>query len=215
LTSSKISSAPESRHRGDSEEVAGHGFDDHGGKFVAVVGEELLGQLDVVERKRADVRLHGLGNPRAGLDPNRPKARPEVVGGRSGGGEQQRIVRPVVVALELEDQVARSPASCQPDRPHGRLRAGVGETQPVRPFEHLDDLLGGLDLGRLGHREGGAAFGRLRHRLGDVRVAVTEDHRPEAELIVDVLAAVHVEDMAALSPVDDEGLSLAPVSETG
>jgi hypothetical protein len=197
----------------DAEEVARHRFHDHRCQFVAVVVEEFAEQLDVVVRQGPDVAPDPVGDARRGLDWERAKPGAEVGGRGTRRGEEHVVVGSVIGTLELEDEVTRPPSSRQPNRMHGRLGAGVGEPEGSRPAEHLDHLLGRLDLDALGHGEHGAGRCRPRNRLGDVGVSVTQDHRAETELEVDVILAVHVDDVAGVAVIHHQRVVIAPVAE--
>ena len=79
--------------------------------------------------------------------------------------------------------------------------------------KRLHHLLGCLDLPTLGHGEAGRLARRLDHRSPDIRIAVTEDDRPESALVVDVVLAVHVDEVPRLAVVDDQSVVGPPIPE--
>jgi hypothetical protein len=118
-------------------------------------------------------------------------------------GEHQRIVVAVVCTLDLHDQIT---ARVRPHQAHGlerRLGPGVAEPPEWEP-EALRDVLADLVELRGGLREVGAEARALLDRLHDLRVGVPDHHRAVAEVVVDVLVAVEVPDVASLAAVDED-----------
>ena len=112
----------------------------------------------------------------------------------------------VIAADELDDLLAPRVAAREAQRAHRRLGAGV---------DHADELDGGIDalheLRELGLDDGRRAVARAaRHRLlqcpNDVRVRMTDDHRPPGADVVDVFVAV--EDTVALGTRDERRIAV-------
>ena len=115
----------------------------------------------------------------------------------------------MVVPLEAEHDPASGVGAGQPDRGADGLAAGVGEPHHLDAGHRVDHLLGGLDLQLVGQPEAGSEVAdRVTDRLGDDRVPVSEDHRPEAEQVVDVLRAVHVPQPGAAALGHERGVGL-------
>ncbi len=122
-------------------------------------------------------------------------------------GEHHGVVVAVVGALDLADHVAPGGRAGHPDGIHGGLGARIGEAHHLE-MEPAGDLLS-EGHGRLGgHREVGASGGRLTDRLDDPRMGVAHQHRAEATVEVEILAAVLVPDVAALTPAQIHGIGL-------
>ena len=119
----------------DPEGVAEHRLDDHRGDPLALVLEGPLHQLQVVEGQGADQRPDGLRYARARLEGDGAEARPEALDRDTGGGEEHVVVHPVVLALELDHDVAPGQPAGEPDGVHRRLGAGVGESHGVGPLQ--------------------------------------------------------------------------------
>ena len=119
----------------------------------------------------------------------------------------------VVLALELEDDLSSGETTGETDRVHGRLGAGVCEAHPIGPAQRLHHLLCSLDLETLGHGERGSTCRRGGNGGDNGLVAMTEDYRAEPALVVDVTLAIHVVDMPALTPIDDQRVLVPPITE--
>ena len=76
----------------------------------------------------------------------------------------------------------------------------------------VDDQLGELDLAGPRRAERGAAVDRLLHGIDDLRVPVSEDHRPPRADEVDVPAVVGVPEVGALA-ADHEARGAADGTE--
>ena len=118
-----------------------------------------------------------------------------------------RVVVPVVAALDLDDEVPPGERAGQVDRVHGRLGAGVGEP-PQRQTEPAGQLAGDPDrvLGGLG--EVGAAPDPVAHRGDDRRMGMSRNGSAVTAVHVDVLVAVDVVDLGALAVAHPDGLRL-------
>ena len=99
----------------------------------------------------------------------------------------------------------------QPHRRPHRLAARVGEADHVDSGDRPDDLPGRLDLQLVRQPEAGAEVGDGRgHGAGDGRVPVAEDHRPQAEQVVDVGVPVDVAQPRAAALGHERGIRLPP-----
>ena len=99
--------------------VAGKGFHDHAGDFVAVLAEGVLELLGIVVFEHKRVFGDGGRNARG-----RGIAEGEEPGARL---HEKRIGVAVVAALELDDAVAAREAACKTNGGHARFRAGAHE----------------------------------------------------------------------------------------
>src|SRR5262249_51239309 len=105
------------------------------------------------------------------------------------------VLPAVVVALEPDQQPAAGVGAGDPHGAAHSLAAGVGEAHHVDAWDGVDYLAGRLDLHRVWQSRAGSVVGDgLRHRRGYDRMAVTEDHRPETEQVVDIFVAINVPD---------------------
>ena len=115
-----------------------------------------------------------------------------------------RVLPAVVVPLEPDDQPAAGVGAGEPDGGADHLAAGVGEAHHLDAGDGVDDLGGGLHLQLVGQPRAGPELGDgPGHRLGDDGVAVPEDHRAEAEQVIDVGVAVDVGDPGAGAAGDE------------
>ena len=107
-------------------------------------------------------------------------------------------------ALELQDLVAAGERARDAQRVERGLGARAGEVDDLGARDRLDQPLREPDL-RLVEEVVGRALRQLRRdRRGDRRVRVAEQRGPGAQVVVDVLAARDVPDVAALAARDDE-----------
>ena len=84
-------------------------------------------------------------------------------------------------------------------------RCPTTRAAPSRPTRHaVADRLGQLDLARGGRAERRAVGRGALHRLDDLRVGVAEDRRAPRLHVVEVAAAVGVDEVRALAPGDEE-----------
>ena len=173
---------------------------DHAGRRAALAREAFdppLHRGGVVERHRDRQLGHGSGDARAVGQRGEVVAVADLVVG-DPDRDHDGVVVAVVGAEDLHDRVAPGQPASDPDRVHGRLRAGVDETPAGEP-EALLQLLGDDDR-ILSHRgEVRAERDALAHRRDDRRVGVALDHRAEAVVEVPVLVAVDVADPRALA----------------
>ncbi len=176
------------------------GLDDHAGDLAPPLGEHLPGELEVVER-HADDRVG-----RAGDHAGRLWHGVRVLtwpGGalRREDAHHERVVVPVVRALDLHDQVTSGRGSHDAHDVERGLGAGVAEP-PIGKPGSLGELF--RDRQRVGGRlREVRAFGHpIAHGLDDLRVGVAHHHDAVAVVVVDVLVAVDVPDLRSLTAVD-------------
>jgi len=176
--------------------VAQHRFGEDRGDLVAVGLERLVDRVEVVERHREGVLGELLGDAvRAGA----------VV--LDGALDERRLLGAVVAALHHDDLVPTGVPAGQPNRRNGRLGTGVDEAGHLDARDVAGDELGevDLDLGRRAvHRP--LADRRLDRRLHRVRQVVAVQQRAVAVHEVQVAVAVGVDDVAAVAPLDEEGI---------
>ena len=120
------------------------------------------------------------------------------------GAHEQTVAVPMVAADELHDLIAPRISARKAQCAHRRLRPRV---------HHADDLDGGIDglheLCKLRFKERRRTVTRTApHRLpeggDDLRMRMTDDHRPPRANVVDVFVAVDVIDFIALCARDKE-----------
>ncbi len=116
-----------------------------------------------------------------------------------------RVVVPVVAALDLDDEVAAGDGAHQMDGFHRRLGPRVAEP-PERQAEALAEALGDNDgvFCRLGEVRAPADL--VTHRLDDRRMSVTSEAGSVATVQVDVFGPVDVVDLRADAVADPDGL---------
>jgi hypothetical protein len=189
------------RLRQDDAAVHHGGLDDHAGDAPLVLGERPLRLGQVVERHDAHEVRERLRDAHRLRHRHGVLTRPDQVRIR-GHGEHQGIVVTVVGPLDLHDQVSAGVRPHQADRLEGGLRAGVAEP-PQREAEPLGHVLADLVELRGGLREVRPQTGPLLDRLHHLRMGMPHDHRAVPEVVVDVLVAVEVPDVAPRSPIDE------------
>ena len=109
----------------------------------------------------------------------------------------------VVAAHELEHLVAAGDAAGQAQGAHGGFGAGVDHAHHFQAGHVGHHFFGQGDFVGAGSAVAGAATGGLTHGGGDGGVIVAQDHGAPGEDEVDVLAAVHVDDVAAVGFGDE------------
>ena len=115
----------------------------------------------------------------------------------------ERVVVPVVAALDLDQPGPPGDGAHQVNGGEGRLGAGVGEA-PQREPEAAGQLLGDGDDVRHGLGEVGAGRHTVADGGDDGRVGMAGDHHAEAVVEVDVLVAVDVPHPRSAAAVDED-----------
>ena len=190
----------------DDARVHHHRLEDHRGHLPAVLGERARHRPGVVERHHDD-EIADRGRD-AGVAGNRvrPVARADLVG-LGQHRDLDRVVVPVIAALDLDDHVPSGKRSGQVNRIHSGFGAGVGEP-PQRQLEATRQLAGDPDrvLGRL--REMRSAPYPVADRGDDRRMSVPGDGGAVAAVHVDVLGPVDVVHLRAEAMAHPDGLRL-------
>ena len=177
--------------------VRGNGLDGDDRDLVFVGGHALLQRLEVVERQDQGFTGVGLGHP--------------CRGGRAKGGQtaarlhQQGVGMPVVAAVELDNLVSSCDAAGQPNRRHGRFRAGRHEPNAVRVPVVGQDEFAELVFEACGGPEGRAVGQRGRDAFHHRGVGVAKDQRSPRATKVDEFVAVGVPNVGTLSSVHEQG----------
>ena len=149
-------------------------------------------------------RHDGVGDARAGGDVRRPARRSDVAGvGRDR--DLDRVVVPVVAALDLQDQIAARDRPHEMNRVHRRLGTRVAET-PERLAEPAGELLGDEDRVFCGLCEVRPAADLGPHGLDDRGMGVTGQAGAVAAVQVDVLGPVDVVDLGTGPVTEPYGL---------
>ncbi len=192
------------RLRQDAAGVAHHRLGEHGGDAVALARDCVGQRLRVVPRQDDEVFFHAFRHARALRHRNRA-----VVGTGLGNVRMlapvHAVGKAVIHAFEADDLVALGERAGEARRVEHRLGAGVAQAHHVHARHRVDDFLRETRFVRRRQREHGAALlDEIDHGLGDARRAVAEDHRTQAEQIVDVLVAVDVGETRAFALVDEQ-----------
>ena len=136
--------------------------------------------------------------------------------GRVGHGCRERLRRarghahePIVVGaveatLELQDLLALAEGARHAKREERRLAPARRVAHLLGAWHRPHDLFGQLDRGLVEEEVRGAARHLALDRRDDGRMRVAEQHRPRAQEVVEVPAAVHVPEVGAPALLDDE-----------
>ena len=108
------------------------------------------------------------------------------------------VVRAVVAALHLDDEIAAGERARRAQRVHDRLGTGVAEAHHVDRGNAIDDDLRQSGLGLIRRRKRGAEGKTFRHGGDDRRVSVAVDQGCVVVEEIDVGAAVGVLDATTL-----------------
>jgi hypothetical protein len=132
----------------------------------------------------------------------------DAQGGDSRAGlHQQRIHVAVVAAFELDDQVPPGEAARHANGGHGGLGARVDQPDHFYRRDGVADGFGQLDFRLGGSPEAGADPERAFERREDLRMAVSQQQRSPGADVIDILVAVHVEDVGALAARDERRIA--------
>ena len=194
------------RRLGDAD-VHHHRLDDEARDVVAALVQQAPQDFEIVERH--DVRVP----PQILRDPERHRRRGRLVAaaheiGIGDDREHHRVVVTVVGPFDLDDVVAPGGGARHADRAHRRFGAGIREANLLE-LEPATQFLGQQHrvFGRSG--EVRAVVGGARDGLDDLGMRVTDDHRPEAAMRVDVLVVVDVPDVAGMPLAQVERIGVA------
>ena len=180
--------------RGNYPHVRWHRLGDHGGG--GALGEGGGHRVRIVPRH--DDRVGGL---RAG----HPGARGDPLRGEAGAGlGEEPVDMAVVGARELHDGVAARHGPREADRAHRRLSAGADHPEHLHRAEAVHHLARELHFALGRSAVARAPPRRLGDSRDDARVSVPEDQRPPRANPVDVPVPVHVDELRALAPVDED-----------
>ena len=119
------------------------------------------------------------------------------------------VVAAVVPALELHDLVAVAEGARRAQREERRLAPRRGEPHLVRARHRAADLVGKPDRRFVDEKIRRAVLELLGDGPDDRRMRMSEEHRPRAEQVVDVLASAPVPQASALRPLHHEGQLVA------
>jgi hypothetical protein len=121
--------------------------------------------------------------------------------GREAGPRlhQQGIHVPVIAALELHDQVAPGETASHADGRHGGFRARIHQAHHLDGGHGVDDGVRQVDLLLGGRAETRADGERLLERRQDLGMTVAQQQRTPRSHVIDVLVAVHVEEVRTLA----------------
>ncbi len=128
-------------------------------------------------------------------------SRGPILRGIGADREHQRVVVPVVRALDLDDHLATGVRPHETGGLERGFRAGIAEP-PEREAEALDQAVADRVEVLRGLREMRATLDLSLDRLDDLRVRVADDHGAVAKVEVEVLVAVDVPQPVAQAVVD-------------
>ena len=111
----------EPRCRGNATHVADNGLHNHGGNFVAAVGERFFYRANRVEWQRYRRLRKTFGNAGGIRNAQRRHAGARL--------HQQRIDVAVITAFKLNGEIATGEAARQTQRAHRRLGTGVHQAR--------------------------------------------------------------------------------------
>ena len=191
------------------QDAAGIGHDrlgQHARDVVALALQGLPQDVEVVPRQDDEVLVDALGHARSLGHRDRRAVRPGLVDVRVLG-PVNAIGEAVIHAFEPDHLLAAGEGAGEAQGIDDSLRARVAQAHLLHARNGGDDLVGegGLVLMRQGEHRA-AVLDRVDDGLGDPGRAVAEDHRPEAQQVVDVAIAVTVDHMGAFPVVDEQGV---------
>ena len=110
----------------------------------------------------------------------------------------------MVVALELDDLVTARIPPRDPDRAHGRFRAGRDEPHLVHTRHRTANCLCQLDFQRSGSAERRASTELLLNSVDDLWMRVSQQQRPPRPDAVQIAVAVGIVEIRAFTPLDKQ-----------
>ncbi len=122
------------------------------------------------------------------------------------GLHQQRIHVAVVAAFELHDEVAPGEAAGHANGRHGGFGAGVHQPHHLDGGDGVADRFRQLNFLLRGRAEAGADLERAFERRQDFGMPVAQQQRSPGADVIDVLVAIHVEDVAPSPRARNGGL---------
>ena len=181
---------------GDNTHVAGRRLSNNRGNLTLVVRERLTHSVQVVIGQNDGLR--------GGCGSHASRTRQCQGSHTRTSLREQRIHVTVVAARELNNLVATSHTTRQTNRSHGRLSTGRHHTHLInsarnRRVNTVDHQLSQLSLRRARRTEGQAALSRLLNSLNHLRMRVTQNRRTPRADQVNVLVAVRIVQVRALS----------------
>ena len=127
---------------------------------------------------------------------------------RAGPGlHEQRIRVAVVAAVELDDFVAPGESAREADGAHARFRARIAHANLLHARHERTNQLRHRDFERIRDAEARAFFSGGFDGGNDFRMGVAENRRPPGADVINQFIAVHVPDVRAFGPVDEERLA--------
>ena len=191
-----MQAAVETGLRGHHTHVAGRRLSNDGGNLALVVRERLTHSVQVVIRQN-----NGL---RGGSGSHASRTRQRQSSHTRTSLRKQRIHVAVVAARKLNNLVATGHTTRQTNRSHGRLSTGGHHTHLInRARNHrvnaVDHQLSQLSLRRARRTKRQAALSRLLNRLNHLRMRMTQNRRTPRADQVNVLVAVRIVQVHALS----------------
>ena len=181
---------------GHHTHVAGRRLSNNRGNLTLVVCERLTHSVQVVIGQNDGLR--------GGCGSHASRTRQRQGSHTRTSLGKQRIHVTVVAARELNNLVATGHTARQTNRSHGRLSTGRHHTHLInsagnRRVNTVDHQLSQLSLRRARRTKGQAALSRLLNRLNNLRMRMTQNRRAPRADQVNVLVAVRIVQVRALS----------------
>src|SRR5947209_3070517 len=127
-------------------------------------------------------------------------------GSHAGTGlHQQHIGMSMITAAKLENFVAASIGTCQPQGTHSRLSAGVDKAHHFNRWNALNDQLSQFVFGLRGRTKAKTPLARLYHRMHHARMAMAENHGSPGLHIVQIAVAIDIIEIGAVSRCNEDG----------
>ena len=183
------------RRRRHAAHVAGYRLYNHGCDLVPTRAESVFHGACVVEGQSDGGVAERLGDAGGVGYTERRHAR--------AGLHQQGIHVAVITSFELHYQIAPGEAAGQPYGRHGGFGPGADQARHLDGGHGVADGFGQLHLALGGRAETGAPGERAFEGVDDDRMTVAEQQRSPGPDVVDVLVAIHVEDVRALAARDE------------
>ena len=181
---------------GHHTHVAGRRLSDNCGNLTLVVRERLTYSVQVVIGQNDSLR--------GGCGSHASRTRQCQGSHTRTSLREQRIHVTVVAARKLNNLVATGHTTRQTNRSHGRLSTGRHHTHLInsagnRRVNTVDHQLSQLSLRRARRTKRQAALSRLLNRLNHLRMRMTQNRRTPRADQVNVLVAVRIVQVRALS----------------
>ncbi len=197
-----------SRFGQDAPGIAHHGFGENRRDRVAFAGHRLAQGIHIVPRQNDQLRAGRLRQSGPLRDGDGMSVRPRLI--------ELRVLAPVnavgkavIHALEADDFLASGEGPCQANRIDDRFGAGIAQPHLLHARHRRDDSLREPCLLSRRQCEHRAAILNLLHdRCGHFGRTMSENHRTQAQQVVDIGIAVDVVQIGALAAIHEQGIGI-------